>query len=87
MNKLSVPVPIAYCRSCLTPHLDRVHRIGQSRRVRVRRFVVQNTVEARIQELQDRKLKLAAGALQQCKDGDDESKARLENLMSLFRAF
>ena len=39
--------------------IDRVHRIGQTRTVRVKRFVIVDSVEERILEMQDRKMRLA----------------------------
>lgn len=93
MNKPLVPNVFWVACRMLTNVADRVHRIGQSRRVRIRRFVVQDTVEERIQELQDKKRKLADGALQQQlaphrdDDKDDKARERLNNLVSLFRAF
>ena len=39
--------------------IDRVHRIGQTRTVRVKRFIIVDTVEERILEMQQRKLMLA----------------------------
>jgi SNF2 family DNA or RNA helicase len=39
--------------------IDRVHRIGQTRTVRVKRFVVEDSVEERILEMQQQKLLLA----------------------------
>ncbi|XP_066962822.1 transcription termination factor 2-like [Macrobrachium rosenbergii] len=38
---------------------DRIYRVGQTRPVTVHRFVIQNTVEERILELQQKKLQLA----------------------------
>ncbi len=42
---------------------DRVHRLGQSRAVRVDRLVIRDTVEDRILALQERKQTLADGSL------------------------
>ncbi|KAF3186851.1 hypothetical protein TWF225_004474 [Orbilia oligospora] len=42
--------------------IDRVHRIGQTSDVVVYRMSVENTIESRIQELQDRKRKVAEAA-------------------------
>ena len=39
--------------------IDRVHRIGQSRTVRVKRFVIVDSVEERILEMQEKKRMLA----------------------------
>ncbi|OMO95524.1 SNF2-related protein [Corchorus olitorius] len=41
----------------------RIHRIGQKRTVTVRRFIVKDTVEERMQQVQARKQKMIAGAL------------------------
>ncbi|KNG87578.1 putative SWI/SNF family DNA-dependent ATPase Ris1 [Aspergillus nomiae NRRL 13137] len=43
--------------------IDRAHRIGQVREVHIHRILVQNTVEDRILELQDKKRELIEGAL------------------------
>lgn len=42
---------------------DRVHRLGQTRPVLVRRLVIANTIEDRILQLQDKKQALADGSL------------------------
>ncbi|KAK7046715.1 putative ATP-dependent helicase C23E6.02 [Favolaschia claudopus] len=42
---------------------DRVHRLGQHRKVRIQRMVIANTVEDRILALQERKQNLADGSL------------------------
>jgi len=42
---------------------DRVHRIGQSKPVFVKRFVVRNTIEARMLELQRKKQEVADATL------------------------
>lgn len=43
--------------------IDRVHRIGQTRPVSVTRFVIKNSIEERILELQERKQRLAKSVL------------------------
>jgi hypothetical protein len=43
--------------------IDRVHRIGQQKDVVVKRFIIQDSVEERILELQGRKRRLASTAL------------------------
>ncbi|KAF3456838.1 hypothetical protein FNV43_RR01492 [Rhamnella rubrinervis] len=59
----------------------RIHRIGQKRQVSVRRFVVKDTVEERMQQVQARKQRMIAGALT-----DEEVRtARIEELKMLFR--
>ncbi|XP_010542930.1 PREDICTED: putative SWI/SNF-related matrix-associated actin-dependent regulator of chromatin subfamily A member 3-like 3 [Tarenaya hassleriana] len=59
----------------------RVHRIGQKRTVRVRRFIVKDTVEERMQQVQARKQRMIAGAL----TDEEVRSARLEELKMLFR--
>ncbi|OAY75863.1 putative SWI/SNF-related matrix-associated actin-dependent regulator of chromatin subfamily A member 3-like 3, partial [Ananas comosus] len=54
----------------------RIHRIGQKRQVRVRRFIVKDTVEERMQQVQARKQRMIAGALT---DGEVRT-ARIEEL-------
>ncbi|TKY53702.1 SWI/SNF-related matrix-associated actin-dependent regulator [Spatholobus suberectus] len=58
----------------------RIHRIGQNRRVIVRRFIMKDTVEDRLQLVQARKQRMISGALT-----DDEVRtARIQDLKMLF---
>ncbi|KZV25548.1 hypothetical protein F511_09276 [Dorcoceras hygrometricum] len=59
----------------------RIHRIGQTRTVRVRRFIVKDTVEERLQQVQARKQRMISGAL----TDDEVRSARIEELKMLFR--
>ncbi|CAI0383903.1 unnamed protein product [Linum tenue] len=59
----------------------RIHRIGQKRTVRVRRFIVKGTVEERLLQVQAKKQKMIAGALAE----DDVRTSRIEDLKMLFR--
>ncbi|MBA0768500.1 hypothetical protein Gotri_017296 [Gossypium trilobum] len=59
----------------------RIHRIGQKRTVTVRRFIVKETVEERMQQVQARKEKMIAGAL----TDEEVRSARIEELKMLFR--
>ncbi|XP_073155307.1 DNA repair protein RAD5B [Henckelia pumila] len=59
----------------------RIHRIGQKRTVRVRRFICKDTVEERLQQVQARKERMIAGAL----TDDEVRSARIEELKMLFR--
>ncbi|XP_023770523.2 DNA repair protein RAD5B isoform X1 [Lactuca sativa] len=59
----------------------RIHRIGQKRTVCVRRFIVKETVEERMQQVQARKQRMIAGAL----TDEEVRSARLEELKMLFR--
>ncbi|KAM0938919.1 putative DNA helicase chromatin remodeling SNF2 family [Dioscorea sansibarensis] len=59
----------------------RIHRIGQKRQVRVRRFIVKDTVEERMQQVQARKQRMISGAL----TDEEVRSARIEELKMLFR--
>uniref|UniRef100_A0ACD5V1J1 Uncharacterized protein n=1 Tax=Avena sativa TaxID=4498 RepID=A0ACD5V1J1_AVESA len=59
----------------------RIHRIGQKRAVHVRRFIVKDTVEERMQQVQARKQRMISGALT---DAEVRS-SRIEQLKMLFR--
>uniref|UniRef100_A0A5B7BJ23 SWI/SNF-related matrix-associated actin-dependent regulator of chromatin subfamily A member 3-like 3 n=1 Tax=Davidia involucrata TaxID=16924 RepID=A0A5B7BJ23_DAVIN len=59
----------------------RIHRIGQKRTVSVRRFIVNDTVEERMQQVQARKQRMIAGAL----TDEEVRSARIEELKMLFR--
>uniref|UniRef100_A0A0E0KMT8 Uncharacterized protein n=1 Tax=Oryza punctata TaxID=4537 RepID=A0A0E0KMT8_ORYPU len=58
----------------------RIHRIGQKRAVQVRRFIVKDTVEERMQKVQARKQRMISGAL----TDDEVRSARIEQLKMLF---
>ncbi|XP_031283471.1 DNA repair protein RAD5A isoform X2 [Pistacia vera] len=58
----------------------RIHRIGQTKRVMIKRFIVKGTVEERMEAVQARKQRMIAGAL-----SDQEVKsARIQELKMLF---
>ncbi|KAL8104947.1 DNA repair protein RAD5B [Apium graveolens] len=59
----------------------RIHRIGQKKTVRVRRFIVKETVEDRMQQVQARKQRMIAGAL----TDEEVRSARIDELKMLFR--
>lgn len=63
--------------------IDRVHRLGQSEEVKVFRFIMKDTIEEQIRELQDQKRKLADGALGG--DMSQLSSLRIKDLRLLFR--
>ena len=62
--------------------MDRIHRIGQERDVRVIRFVMKNSVEQRMVELQEAKSLQAKGSLEKLK-AEEKRKARLGDLKGL----
>jgi DNA repair protein RAD16 len=53
--------------------IDRVHRIGQTKRVTAIRFIIKDSIEERIVQLQDKKKLVMAGAL----DGDTSAMQQL----------
>lgn len=63
--------------------IDRAHRIGQARPVKVHRVLVQNTVEDRIIELQDKKRALIEEALDE-KEHQNISRLGVQELAYLF---
>ncbi|KAI9981980.1 hypothetical protein PInf_009764 [Phytophthora infestans] len=67
--------------------VDRVHRLGQTQDVIVKRYVVNNTVEDMILQLQQRKEKLAKHVLVVAKAHDERRSERLnlDDLRSFFR--
>jgi SNF2 family DNA or RNA helicase len=65
--------------------LQRVHRIGQTRPVFIRRFVAAGTVEERILALQARKRLLAQSLAREA--GAAQGELRLEELRGLFEDF
>ena len=67
--------------------IHRLHRVGQTRPVRVRRLVVRDSVERRMLDVQARKGAIVDGALNAAaRDGDRDARARrIEELKSLFR--
>ncbi|KAK8468266.1 hypothetical protein PHAVU_007G272200 [Phaseolus vulgaris] len=58
----------------------RIHRIGQNCRVKVRRFIVKETVEDRLQQVQARKQRMISGTL----TDDEVRSARIQDLKMLF---
>ena len=62
---------------------DRVYRVGQTRPVTIHRFVVENTVEEKIIELQKKKLQLAEDVLSGAKRTSG-NKLTLDDLKQLF---
>jgi SNF2 family DNA or RNA helicase len=66
--------------------VDRVHRLGQDREVMIKRFIMENSFEEKMVELQQKKKKLADLTLtRQRLSKEEATKQRLEELRSLFR--
>ncbi|KAG0557107.1 hypothetical protein KC19_11G102700 [Ceratodon purpureus] len=65
--------------------IDRAHRIGQTRTVRVSRFTVKDTIEDRILALQERKRQIVASAFGETDGGENGSRLTTEDLTFLFR--
>jgi SNF2 family DNA or RNA helicase len=62
--------------------MDRIHRISQKRAVNVLRFVMKDSIEERIIEVQIKKSLQAKGALQKLR-GDEKRKALIGDLRGL----
>ncbi|KAL0709906.1 hypothetical protein Bca4012_016884 [Brassica carinata] len=58
----------------------RIHRIGQTKEVKIRRFIIKGTVEERMEAVQARKQRMISGAL----TDQEVRSARLEELKMLF---
>lgn len=63
--------------------VDRVHRLGQKRDVHIKRFIMHDSFEEKIVELQGKKLMLASMATGKTKR--EEAQGRMKELVSLFR--
>ena len=61
---------------------DRVHRIGQTRKVVVNRFVAANSIEARMVELQEAKAAMGKGAFEKLSE-QEKRKVRLGDVKRL----
>lgn len=62
---------------------DRVYRVGQARPVTIHKFLCEDTVETRIQQLQQKKIQLADGVLTGAKKAGT-NKLTFEDLKTLF---
>ncbi|XP_031550358.1 SWI/SNF-related matrix-associated actin-dependent regulator of chromatin subfamily A member 5-like [Actinia tenebrosa] len=65
--------------------MDRAHRIGQKKQVKVFRFISENTVEERIIERAEMKLRLDAVVIQQGRLVDPNLKVSKEEMLSMIR--
>jgi SWI/SNF-related matrix-associated actin-dependent regulator of chromatin subfamily A3 len=64
--------------------MDRIHRLSQTRKVTVLRFVMKDSIEEAIIQMQERKSVQAKGILQKLK-GEEKRKALLGNLRGLLQ--
>lgn len=65
--------------------VDRLHRLGQTRPVKVIRLIAQQSVEANMLEIQKRKLALANLSLAQTLTKAQLAERRMEDLRTLFK--
>ncbi|KAK7981864.1 hypothetical protein PG988_004102 [Apiospora saccharicola] len=67
--------------------VDRVHRLGQKRPVRTVRYIMANSIEEKMLELQEKKMKLASLSMDRGKamDKAEAAKQKLLDLRSLFK--
>lgn len=67
--------------------IDRVHRLGQKRPVRTVRYIMQNSIEEKMLELQEKKVQLASLSMDRTKviDKAEAAKQKLLDLRSLFK--
>ena len=63
---------------------QRVHRIGQTKTTYVKRFVVGGSVEEKILELQQRKMKLAQ-SVTVAPTPEEQKATRMRDIIELFR--
>ncbi|KIJ66394.1 hypothetical protein HYDPIDRAFT_109414 [Hydnomerulius pinastri MD-312] len=64
--------------------IDRVHRIGQEKTVYVKHFIVENTIEERILQIQKRKTAIVKEAFRGTQKAGTEDSESLENLKVIF---
>lgn len=65
--------------------VDRVHRIGQTRDVTIKHFIMQNSVEEKILNLQKQKEALANLSMERKRTKGEDAKVRMEELKDLFK--
>ncbi|KAI8139099.1 SNF2 family N-terminal domain-containing protein [Fennellomyces sp. T-0311] len=70
------------CDPWWNPAMDRIHRLGQRRPIRITRLVIENSIESRIVQLQDKKMALVDSTLG--KDTSALERLSVEDLRFLF---
>jgi SNF2 family DNA or RNA helicase len=65
--------------------IDRVHRIGQERKVEVVHYIMTDSVEEKILDLQERKMELAKMTVEKNLSKAEEAKQKIEYLRDLFK--
>ncbi|KAG8707292.1 hypothetical protein FRC09_001920 [Ceratobasidium sp. 395] len=65
--------------------VDRIHRLGQTRPVTTIKLIIENTIEARLLEVQKRKIELANMTLGVQLSKADQAQRRMEELSVLFK--
>ncbi|KAK0069593.1 helicase-like transcription factor [Biomphalaria pfeifferi] len=63
---------------------DRCHRLGQTRDVVITKFVIEDSVEERMLELQEKKKQLIRGVLDKKLSADQRRQKRIEEIKTLF---
>lgn len=64
---------------------DRAHRIGQKKQVRIFKFITENTVEERIIERAEMKLRLDRVVIQQGRLVDSTNKVNKDDMLNMIR--
>jgi SNF2 family DNA or RNA helicase len=87
-NKVYVMEP-QYNPAAEAQAVDRVHRLGQKRPVETTRYIINNSFEEKMLELQEKKKKLASlsmdSEVRKTLDKAEAARKRLEDIRSLFR--
>lgn len=65
--------------------VDRIHRLGQTKPVTTIKLIIENTIEARLLEVQKRKIELANMTLGVQLSKADQAQRRMEELSVLFK--
>lgn len=63
--------------------MDRVHRIGQTKEVRIVRIIARNSIEERILELQEKKKKMASEAFDRKGGLKDQREIKIDDIRTL----